>query len=397
MMERHGCECEAGSTLSPNAIEETQSSPPIFPKDPAGNNHVGCTQLGQEATAAGSPRQRPRTPLPSKPLWLCHWVANVSPKKSLSYPAFRRSTSTEAPRAITDAEIDWWSEGSSPKSQLPALSVDLTIVAKKAALELFNLFSWWRGHGEGQSEADGEHVQGRRTTGSNCATTASSHTGPSRFGGGFKVPSQPWDGISETQRRQLAKRVSSKKKREKKWYLIYDVLFPGVPQPESPYIEDTHLSEEILALREFARQEAPALISAFARSEIPPDLRATQSQVEEFAIAAFRGVFELVVERWCQRDTSQPSSSPGDSGYGSRDRGTPTNSSPQQRFRSQPTPARSVEDIGEPPVPNETGLATWLSTDPNVTDDIPIDSIVQDLFESFPNDSSGLEFLYDLE
>lgn len=47
-------------------------------------------------------------------------------------------------------------------------------------------------------------------------------------------PPRAWDGINESKRRQLAKRISSKKTKEENWYLIYQILFPESHRPESP-------------------------------------------------------------------------------------------------------------------------------------------------------------------
>ena len=130
-----------------------------------------------------------------------------------------------------------------------------------------------------------------------------------------------WDGVSEAQKRQLAKRVSCRKTKEENWYLIYDILFPGSPRPDSPYVDNIQLSEELLALREFLLQEAPSRISAFSLSELPEELRASQTQVETFTQAAVRDVFDMAIERWISRELSQDTlsmNSTPDSGYRSR-------------------------------------------------------------------------------
>ena len=47
-------------------------------------------------------------------------------------------------------------------------------------------------------------------------------------------PNQTWIGLNETQKMQLAQRVSSKKSKEENWYSVYKILFPGEPEPASP-------------------------------------------------------------------------------------------------------------------------------------------------------------------
>jgi len=111
-------------------------------------------------------------------------------------------------------------------------------------------------------------------------------------------PPQQWDGISETQKEQLGKRVSSKNTKQENWYSIYATLFPTSDPPKNPFVDDMQLSEDLSALREFAMKEAPSLIREFATSELPPDLRPSQEQVESFTQAALHVVFNTVLEKW---------------------------------------------------------------------------------------------------
>ena len=48
------------------------------------------------------------------------------------------------------------------------------------------------------------------------------------------LPLREWEGISEAQKRQLERRISTKKTREENWYIIYEILFPGAERPKSP-------------------------------------------------------------------------------------------------------------------------------------------------------------------
>ncbi|KAF1962040.1 hypothetical protein CC80DRAFT_202569 [Byssothecium circinans] len=131
-------------------------------------------------------------------------------------------------------------------------------------------------------------------------------------------PAHNWDGISETQKKQLTKRLSQKKTKEENWYAVYDILFPGERRPTSPYVDHINLSEDMLALREFTLQEAPARIAAFARLQIPENLRNSQELVERFAQAAVHDVFDMVIERWmtgAQACGASPTRTAVDSGY----------------------------------------------------------------------------------
>lgn len=65
-------------------------------------------------------------------------------------------------------------------------------------------------------------------------------------------------------------------------------------------------------------QEAPSRIAAFARSEIPTALRESRSEIERFAQAAVRDVFDMVIERWMNKEQLREASHPptvSDSGY----------------------------------------------------------------------------------
>jgi hypothetical protein len=42
---------------------------------------------------------------------------------------------------------------------------------------------------------------------------------------------------------QLAQRVSAKRSKEDNWYLIYEILFPGSPKPDTPCMYSTTHSQ----------------------------------------------------------------------------------------------------------------------------------------------------------
>lgn len=152
----------------------------------------------------------------------------------------------------------------------------------------------------------------------------------------------------------------------------------------------------MIAFREFTRQQVPTLLSAFARSEIPPELRTSQVQVEEFTLAAFRGVFEMVIEQWSEREATQQES-PIDSGYGSRSRDISTHSSPPQIQISHQAPVQSIEDGNEPPVSSGVNWETEPSTNPDFAQEFSIDSVVSNVLGNLPDDLSGFDFFTDLE
>jgi hypothetical protein len=72
-------------------------------------------------------------------------------------------------------------------------------------------------------------------------------------------PVAHWEGVSEAQRRQLQKKVPAKMSEQEQWFTIWDIIFPGFPRPQSPYI-DSELSEELSAFRDFATGQGPGVL-----------------------------------------------------------------------------------------------------------------------------------------
>jgi len=79
-------------------------------------------------------------------------------------------------------------------------------------------------------------------------------------------PMGEWEGVTETQKKQLQKRVPPKMSEENQWYTIFEVLFPGQVRPQSPYV-DSKLSEELSALEDFVTGHGPTLIIERLRAE----------------------------------------------------------------------------------------------------------------------------------
>jgi hypothetical protein len=49
-----------------------------------------------------------------------------------------------------------------------------------------------------------------------------------------KMPRKSWEGVTEFQKRQLAKRSPKQVNTKERWYIIWDILFPGVGRPSTP-------------------------------------------------------------------------------------------------------------------------------------------------------------------
>ena len=68
------------------------------------------------------------------------------------------------------------------------------------------------------------------------------------------------EGISESQKKQLQRKVSSTQPEPEQWFSIFDILFPDhVPRPTTPYI-DTGLLQNVQAFQDFSVQHGPRIL-----------------------------------------------------------------------------------------------------------------------------------------
>ena len=72
-------------------------------------------------------------------------------------------------------------------------------------------------------------------------------------------PAAHLEGGLEGQRKQLQKRGPTKMSEEEQWFIIWDIIFPEIPRPQSPYV-DRELSDELSAFRDFATGQGSALL-----------------------------------------------------------------------------------------------------------------------------------------
>ncbi|KIW13105.1 hypothetical protein PV08_08292 [Exophiala spinifera] len=73
-------------------------------------------------------------------------------------------------------------------------------------------------------------------------------------------PMIQWEAVTEAQKRQLQVRVPPGMSETDQWYIVFDILFPGVPRPHSPFV-DSELSEELSCFQDFATAQGPAIIT----------------------------------------------------------------------------------------------------------------------------------------
>ena len=80
--------------------------------------------------------------------------------------------------------------------------------------------------------------------------------------------------ITSSQKTQLHKRLTGSSVAEK-WFCIWHIVFPGCPQPESPYLE-IEIAADLRGFREYARGRGPVVLlerlraAGFREPDIPP-------------------------------------------------------------------------------------------------------------------------------
>lgn len=77
-------------------------------------------------------------------------------------------------------------------------------------------------------------------------------------------PRMSVEGISDVQAQKLAARCSSKESPEQQWFHVFEICFPGLPRPRSPYV-DRLLSEELQSFRDYASAEGPSIMMEHLR------------------------------------------------------------------------------------------------------------------------------------
>ena len=120
---------------------------------------------------------------------------------------------------------------------------------------------------------------------------------------------EPFDGVTEDQKKLLARRISSKIPEEEQWYAVFEILFPDHPRPLSPYI-DQKLSEELGSFQDFMASEGLKIIREHLQPHInwAPD---HDGDLEAFQNQILGQCLQRLFDEW-ERTTSPSSSQPPD-------------------------------------------------------------------------------------
>lgn len=142
-------------------------------------------------------------------------------------------------------------------------------------------------------------------------------------------PSVRLDGITESQRSQLAKKSASNTSPEAQWFAVFDILFPGHnPRPLSPYV-DSDLLQDITLYQDFLTSHGPRILSRVLDEQ---GVVTWHLPNEERDLAAFRQeIFEEglreVFDQWLDRRSSSSQDPSVTSSSGGTAQNTPPSSS----------------------------------------------------------------------
>ncbi|KAL2810060.1 hypothetical protein BJX63DRAFT_434583 [Aspergillus granulosus] len=103
------------------------------------------------------------------------------------------------------------------------------------------------------------------------------------------------DDLSQTQLKALTRRSNPKLTTEEQWYAIWDIVFPEVERPCSPYI-DSALSEEFSSFKEFYFSRGPSILLEVLEKETTEPFR--QENLQELPDAVFRAGLDRIMGKW---------------------------------------------------------------------------------------------------
>lgn len=148
----------------------------------------------------------------------------------------------------------------------------------------------------------------------------------------FSCPSRPparLDGITESQKRQLARKSASNTSVEAQWFVVFDILFPGHdPRPQSPYI-DSELLQDITLYQDFLTSSGPRILSDVLtrRGAITWNVPNEERDLATFQHTIFEEGLRTIFEQWVARRSTSSHYPNIPSSSGSSGQDTPSSSS----------------------------------------------------------------------
>ena len=120
----------------------------------------------------------------------------------------------------------------------------------------------------------------------------------------IKMPAMKWEGVNESQRRQLSKRSPSARTPEANWFAIFEILFPGDPLPIDPYV-DMALSGELRAFREHLLLEGSRIWHDVLTSQLPEHLRPYAEELQSLYDSLYVESIARMCESWHAQTSSE--------------------------------------------------------------------------------------------
>lgn len=124
-----------------------------------------------------------------------------------------------------------------------------------------------------------------------------------------EMPFVRMEGVSESQKARLSQRVSSKMTEDLQWFAVFDILFPGHPQPKSPYI-DRSASEEMYMFRDYLVGQGPTLLAGFLNNKgaVTWNTPQEERQLADFQTNILSDGLQLLFDGWESANAATASS-----------------------------------------------------------------------------------------
>lgn len=111
------------------------------------------------------------------------------------------------------------------------------------------------------------------------------------------------DGVTDSQRSQLSKKVPSNISKEDQWFGVFDILFPNHPRPASPYI-DNDLLQDITLYQDYLSNHGPRILSDIltSRGAVTWNLPNEERDLAAFQQSILEDGLRVIFEQWASQN-----------------------------------------------------------------------------------------------
>jgi hypothetical protein len=120
------------------------------------------------------------------------------------------------------------------------------------------------------------------------------------------VPYGTLEGITEGQKKQLAKKAPANQTSEAQWFGIFDILFPNhQPKPESPYM-DTELFQNVIGYQSFLVSHGPRILEDILtrHGSVAWNLPNGDADLQAFRHRLLQDGFRMIFQQWTSQGAS---------------------------------------------------------------------------------------------